>query len=91
MNKSDLINYVFINTTLSKKDCEIAVNALFETMMEKLIEGESIKIAGFGSFEVRQRKGKNMYNPTTKENIPIPSQKSIKFKPSKLAKGKVNC
>ena len=58
MNKSDLINIVYNKLSLPKKDCEIVIETLFETMEDSLVNGEEIMISGFGSFEVKTTKEK---------------------------------
>ena len=72
MNKTDLVNAVAEKTELSKKDAAKAVDAVFETVMDSLSEGEKVQIIGFGNFEVRERKARKGRNPQTGEEIQIP-------------------
>lgn len=90
MNKSDLINEVFNKTVLPKKDCEMVVNSLFDTILEELIKGSTISISGFGIFETKTLAAKKITNLHTKEMIDVPEKKSVKFKLSKTAKEKMN-
>ena len=90
MNKSDLINIVYNKLSLPKKDCEIVIETLFETMEDYLVNGEEIMISGFGSFEVKTTKEKKITNLHTKEDILLPETKQIKFHTSKKLKDKIN-
>ena len=80
MTKTDLIAQVAANTEMSKKSAEMAVNAAFEAL------GEKISISGFGIFEVRERAERQGINPRTREPITIAASKSIVFKPGKALK-----
>ena len=80
MTKTDLIAQVAANTEMSKKSAEMAVNAAFEAL------GEKISISGFGTFEVRERAERQGINPRTREAITIAASKSIVFKPGKALK-----
>ena len=59
MNKTELIAAVAEQSGLSKKDAEKAVSSTIDTIINTVAEGEEIQIAGFGTFEQRQRKCKN--------------------------------
>lgn len=90
MNKTELINAVAEKTTLSKKDCEAAVTAVFDAITESLIQGEKVQMVGFGSFEVKRRAERVGRNPQTKESIQIPASKAPVFKPGKALKDAVD-
>ena len=86
MNKTELIAAVATRSGLSKKDAETAVCAALEIMSAQLIQGETVQLAGFGSFEVKVREARVGRNPRTKEAIEIPASKAPVFKPSKNLK-----
>lgn len=90
MNKLDLVNAVFDKTDLLKKDCEVVVNLVFDTMLEHLSKGENVLVTGFGTFELKETKSKEIIDLNSKEKISIPSQKAIKFRLAKKAKEKIN-
>ncbi|MDI9461429.1 MAG: HU family DNA-binding protein [Saccharofermentanales bacterium] len=90
MNKTDLIDAVAKKTKLSKKDSELAINAVLNTITDTLAEGEKVVLVGFGTFEVRQRAARKGRNPSTKEEIHIPASKAPVFKAGKNLKEKVN-
>ena len=59
MTKSGLIESVAERTPhISKKDTEIVVNTIFDSMSQALKSGERIEIRGFGSFQVKVREAR---------------------------------
>ena len=90
MNKEQIIVEVARRARLTKKDAALAVDAVFDTMLETLVNGEDVKVAGFGLFEVKKHKARVGMNPITKEPIDIPEMNAISFRASKGAKDKVN-
>jgi DNA-binding protein HU-beta len=58
MNKGELINIVAKKTNLTKKETELALTAILETIIDVIATGEKVTLVGFGSFEVRERKYK---------------------------------
>ncbi|HZW68616.1 MAG TPA: HU family DNA-binding protein [Pseudogracilibacillus sp.] len=89
MNKTDLINSVAEKSDLSKKDASKAVDAVFQTVMDSLSEGEKVQIIGFGNFEVRDRAARKGRNPQTGEEIQIPASKVPAFKAGKALRDAV--
>ena len=61
MNKTELIAAVAEKAEISKKDAEKAVNALLDTVVEEVAKGEKIQLVGFGTFERRERKERDMF------------------------------
>lgn len=90
MNKTDLIDAVSKSAHLSKKDSEVAINAVLDTITEALVKEEKVVLVGFGTFEVRKRAARKGRNPSTKEEIHIPASKAPVFKAGKGLKDKVN-
>ena len=89
MNKTELINAVAEASELSKKDAGKAVDAVFQTVMDSLSEGERVQIIGFGNFEVRDRAARKGRNPQTGEEIQIPASKVPAFKAGKALRDAV--
>ncbi len=90
MNKTELIAAVKDRTELSKKDAENAVSAMIDIIIEKVAEGEEIRIVGFGTFERHERGERIGCNPQTKEKITIPASKVPAFKAGKAFKEAVD-
>ncbi len=91
MNKAELVAKVANKTGFRKKDAEVALDAILETIEEALIEGDSVRLIGFGTFETRGRKARTGRNPQKPENlISIPASKAPVFKAGKSLKDAVN-
>ncbi|NNF17228.1 MAG: HU family DNA-binding protein [Gammaproteobacteria bacterium] len=90
MNKGDLIDLVAAEADLAKTDASDAVNAVFDGIKKTLGNGDSVSIAGFGSFVVRDRKARTGRNPKTGEPLHIPASKAAAFKAGKALKDAVN-
>ena len=86
MNKTDLVNAVAEKSELSKKDAAKAVDAVLESIMDSLKNGEKVQLIGFGNFEVRDRAARKGRNPQTGAEIQIPASKVPAFKPGKALK-----
>ena len=90
MNKSELVTSVAEAASLSKKDAENAVAAVINSITNTLTEGQKVQIAGFGTFEVRERAERIGRDPRTCEEIVIPASKTPAFKAGKALKDAVN-
>ncbi|HLU26584.1 MAG TPA: HU family DNA-binding protein [Longimicrobiales bacterium] len=93
MNKAGLIEALADRTELSKKDARAAVEVLFHPerglIADALKRGERVGIAGFGSFEVRERRERTGRNPRTGERIRVPGGKAPAFRAGKGLKAQV--
>ena len=89
MNKTDLINAVAEASSLSKKDATKAVDAVFDSILEALKQGDKVQLIGFGNFEVRERAARKGRNPQTGEEIEIAASKVPALKPGKALKDAV--
>ena len=90
MNKTELMAAVAEKSGISKKDAEKAVSSTIETIINTVAEGEKIQIAGFGTFEQRQRNARTGCDPRTGNSIEIPASKVPAFKAGKGFKDVVN-
>ena len=90
MTKADLIENVSQAVELSRKDSEIIVETIFDSIVKSLRTGDKIEIRGFGSFRTRQRNSRVGRNPKTGARVDVPAKKIPFFKPSKELKDLVN-
>lgn len=90
MTKTELIGAVAEKADFTKKNAETAVNAIIATITEALAGGEKVSIVGFGTFEVRDRKAKQVINPQTKKMMTAPASKAPAFKAGQALKNAVN-
>jgi integration host factor subunit beta len=90
MTKADLIEDVSRQVELTRKDSEIIVETIFDSIVHSLRAGDKIEIRGFGSFRTRQRNPRVGRNPKTGDRVEVPAKKIPFFKPSKELKDLVN-
>ena len=90
MTKADLIEEVSKLAELTRKDSEVIVDTIFDSVVRSLRVGDKIEIRGFGSFRTRQRKPRVGRNPKTGDRVEVPAKKIPFFKPSKELKDLVN-
>ena len=89
MTKADIAEKIHTTTGLSKKDSVAMLEAVFLIMKSTLETGEKIKVAGFGNFEIKQKKDRIGRNPQTGETMQIKASKAPKFKAGKTLKDAV--
>jgi integration host factor subunit beta len=90
MTKADLIDDVSRAVEMSRKDSEVIVETVFDSIVKSLRTGDKIEIRGFGSFRTRDRKPRIGRNPKTGARVDVPGKKVPYFKPSKELKDLVN-
>jgi integration host factor subunit beta len=90
MTKADLIEEVSRIAEMTRRDSEVIVETIFESIIGSLHKGDKIEIRGFGSFRTRQRKPRVGRNPKTGARVEVPAKKIPFFKPSKELKDVVN-
>ncbi len=90
MNKTELVAKVVDITDLSKKDAEAAVDAVLVAIEKALLDGDTVKLSGFGIFEKKVRGPRIGTNPSNQQKIEIPASATVSFKLSKTLKEKLN-
>jgi DNA-binding protein HU-beta len=89
MNKQAVVSAVADKTGLSKKDAEMAVNAVLEIITDELQGKGTVAFTGFGTFSTSDRKARQGVNPATGEKIQIAATTVPKFKAGKSLKDAV--
>ena len=90
MTKADLIEEVSRVVEMTRKDSEVIVEVIFDSIVRSLRGGDKIEIRGFGSFRTRQRQPRVGRNPKTGARVEVPAKRIPYFKPSKELKDLVN-
>ncbi|MPM00575.1 DNA-binding protein HU [bioreactor metagenome] len=90
MNKDQLVRKVANTTGETISKSETIIDATLDTVVDTLAAGESVKIIGFGQFEVKERAARLGRNPKTNEEVHIPPARKPVFKPGKFMKDAVN-
>ena len=90
LTKADLVDKVTSLGDLTRRDGEIIVDVLFDSVIGALKSGDKIEIRGFGSFRTRQRNSRIGRNPKTGAKVDVPAKKVPFFKPSKELRDLIN-
>jgi len=90
MNKAEVIEKIVKETMLSKVDVEKVISLFFDTVKSTLKGKKNVRLVGFGTFSVNERKARTGRNPQTGEQIQIPPCFYPKFKPGKDFKEYLN-
>src|SRR5450432_2101200 len=90
MTKAELIEEVSRVIEMTRKDSEVIVESIFDSVVRALKTGDKIEIRGFGSFRTRQRQPRIGRNPKTGTRVEVPAKRIPYFKPSKELKDLVN-
>ena len=90
LTKQEIVNSIFMQIGYSKKVSETLLEDFFDIILQSLKKSKKVKIAKFGTFELRKKKSRVGRNPKTKEKKIISEGNVILFKPSKELKKKIN-
>jgi integration host factor beta subunit len=91
MTKSELVErLVDQNSLLTRKDSELIVDIVFDSIRTALKNDEKVEIRGFGSFTIRERGPREARNPKSGEIVQIPAKKTPFFKTGKELRDRVN-
>jgi integration host factor subunit beta len=90
MTKADLVDQIIALGDLTRRDGEIIVETLFESVIGALKANDKVEVRGFGSFRTRQRKPRTGRNPKTGDSVAVPAKRVPFFKPSKELRDLVN-
>ena len=81
--KMDIVSRVYENTDLEKDDAKKYTDFVLDAIKNILLEGNSLEIRGFGTFEIKQWDNRIMKNPKNGQPVDIPAHKSVVFHPGK--------
>ncbi|HXG66067.1 MAG TPA: HU family DNA-binding protein [Blastocatellia bacterium] len=86
MTKAELVEEVARAAELNKRDAEVIVETVFDSIIRALHQGEKVELRGFGSFRTRERGPRRGRNPKTGEPVDVPAKRVPYFKPGKELK-----
>ncbi|MGZ8217588.1 integration host factor subunit alpha [Methylomagnum sp.] len=89
LTKADMVEKLFFELGINKKDAKDLVDQFFEEVKTALADGRSVKLSGFGNFDLRDKSQRPGRNPKTGEEIPITARRVVTFKPGQKLKIKV--
>lgn len=91
MTKSELVEQLSINYgQLNKRESELIVNTIFDSIGDELMQGGRVEIRGFGSFTIRSRDAREARNPKSGDVVMIPEKRTPFFKTGKELRERVN-
>ena len=90
LTKKELAQNLSDQTELSLADAKKFVDLFFDTIKKQLNSGKTVKLSGFGTFDIVQTKERIGRNPKTMEEFPIPSKRKVKFTVSPKVKKSIN-
>ena len=89
LTKANLVETLLDETELNKHEAKELIDQFFEEVKTALESGRSVKLSGFGNFDLRDKKQRPGRNPKTGEEIPITARRVVTFKPGQKLKAKV--
>ena len=90
VTRADLSEAVYREIGLSRSESAILVETVIDHISGSLLKGETVKLAGFGTFSLRDKKERIGRNPKTGKEVPITSRRVLVFKPSKIMRDRVD-
>jgi integration host factor subunit beta len=90
MTKAELVDHVTALGDLTRRDGEVIVDTLFDSVISALKADDKVEVRGFGSFRTRQRNSRIGRNPKTGARVDVPAKRVPFFKPSKELRDSVN-
>lgn len=90
VTRADLAEAVYREIGLSRSESAELVESVIDYICESLLQNEHVKLAGFGTFSLRDKKERIGRNPKTGEEVPITSRRVLVFKPSQVLRERVD-
>lgn len=79
LTKAQLAELLFEKIGLNKRESKDMVDAFFDLIADSLVQGDDVKISGFGNFQIRTKAPRPGRNPRTGETIPIQARRVVTF------------
>ncbi|HEY4542966.1 MAG TPA: integration host factor subunit alpha [Noviherbaspirillum sp.] len=89
LTKAELAELLFEQVGLNKREAKDMVETFFDEIRKALERGESVKLSGFGNFQLRDKPQRPGRNPKTGEEIPITARRVVTFHASQKLKSMV--
>lgn len=85
VGKTDLARTIAVKSGMTETAAALAIDAVIEAIKERVAQGDTVQIKGFGSFQVKAHKARTARNPRTGEPVHVPETTKLHFKPSKAS------
>jgi integration host factor subunit alpha len=89
LTKAQLAELLFEQIGLNKRESKDMVDAFLDLVSNSLVDGDDVKITGFGDFQIRTKSPRPGRNPRTGEAIPIAARRVVTFHASQKLKEQI--
>jgi integration host factor subunit alpha len=89
LTKAQLSDLLFEQIGLNKRESKDMIDAFFDLVSGSLVDGNDVKISGFGNFQIRTKAPRPGRNPRTGEAIPIKARRVVTFHASQKLKEQI--
>lgn len=90
LTRADLSEAVHQDVGLTRQDCAGLVERTLDLVAEALEDGQTVKLSGFGVFQVRAKRARMGRNPKTGEPAAIDPRRVISFRASQVMKALID-
>ena len=89
LTKADLSEHLNDVVGLNKRESKEIVEIVFGELRQALVQGEGVRLSGFGNFELRDKDERPGRNPKTGEEVPVTARRVVKFKAGQKLRSQV--
>ena len=89
VTRADLSEIVYQKIGLSRTESAELVQSVLDEICDAAARGETVKLSGFGNFDLRDKNRRPGRNPKTGEEIPISARRVVTFRPGQKLKARV--
>ncbi len=89
LTKADLAEYLITELKISRREAVAIVEEFFTEIIQALVNGEQVKLSGFGNFCLRDKNARPGRNPKTGEEVPISARRVVTFRAGHKLKSRV--
>ncbi|HEY1416020.1 MAG TPA: integration host factor subunit alpha [Caulobacteraceae bacterium] len=90
VTRADLTEALHDELGLSRHDCAILVERTLELVVDAMTRGETVKLSGFGVFQVRSKRQRMGRNPKSGAPATIDPRRVIGFRASQVIKARID-
>ncbi|MCY4051069.1 MAG: integration host factor subunit alpha [Gammaproteobacteria bacterium] len=89
VTKAELTEALYEEVGFNRREAKDFVELFFEDIRVSLENGVPVKLSGFGTFSLRDKRPRPGRNPKTGVEIPVSARRVVTFRASQKLKGKV--
>ena len=90
LTRAELSESIHQTIGLSRTECQSLVESILDRISDSLVTGDMVKIAGFGTFQVRAKAARTGRNPKTGVEVPIAPRRVLTFRASQKMRDRIN-